>query len=207
MNKRLIWNFEINPEQDLDLPTPLNTSPDYHWEARFFWPESAIILINGLNERFLRLEQYQIKSKHDLYFLLPEADYNIKLRREKLVYKPLLERTSSALAFGKKIKLDEDAPSTLPAKENSTIDPRALLQQLHNQARKVTVEKEVLIYRFPAPLKTKLELARLLIKEQVFYSLGLESSALNVVEALSEQLIREEETSDYISFLKKVCPC
>ena len=57
MNKRLIWNFEIDSTHSLQLPESNDTfSPeDPRWESRYFWPADERITLYGLSESFLEL--------------------------------------------------------------------------------------------------------------------------------------------------------
>ncbi|WP_232220361.1 hypothetical protein [Legionella tunisiensis] len=91
MSKRLVWNFEISNDNLLDK-FPLVERDEFRWEARFFWPDDTIITLNGLDERFLLLSNYQVKHRQDCYLLLPKCNYNIKRRRSELLYKPLIEK-------------------------------------------------------------------------------------------------------------------
>ena len=114
MRRRLIWNFEINGDRPLDIPAVLPVEPDTgRWESRFFWPADEIILLKGLDDSFLALSRYEAKHRQDTYCLLPDADYNIKIRRNQTLYKPMIMKTAQAVAYGKKINLEEPAPDTL----------------------------------------------------------------------------------------------
>ena len=202
MNKRLAWNFEITGDSLFTLPI-INSddSPGIHWESRYFWRESDIIILSGLDERFLDLSRYTIKHRTDTYFLLPDADYNIKMRREALVYKPMVKRTPRAIAFGKKVKLAQ-CTSDIVDTDGQRIDPRALLQRIHQQGESVRVDKEALIYKFETPAASQLELARLTIDSTIYFSVSIESPALETVEHLTTSLLKTEPSSDYVTFLK-----
>ena len=204
MNKRLIWNFEINSEHPLTIPPAGHfiQSPN-KWEARFFWPADQIITLRGLNDDFLKLSHYQIKHRTDTYYLLPNADYNLKIRHNQLFYKPLLMKKSLAVAYGKKMKLEEHtADLTLPGINNKDIT--ALLSHIEKNGLKINVEKEALIYQFDTTPTTKLELAWLAVKEKSYFSVCLESGAFSIVESIANQLIGDMPTSDYVTFLKGI---
>ena len=102
MNKRLVWNFEINSDTALQIPgtNSLVISPN-RWESRFFWTDDQIITLHGLNDSFLALSHYQIKHRQDTYYLLPDTNYNLKVRNDKLFYKPILIKNHQAVAYGK----------------------------------------------------------------------------------------------------------
>lgn len=193
MKKRLAWNFEINIGAPFALPVIIEPPQmDLHWEFRFFWPEQDMIILHGLDERFLELSRYNIKHRSDTYVLLPNVDYNIKQRRDKWIYKPLREKTIRANAYGKKITIEE-----LTAAEPN-------LQHAINEGQPVLVNKEAMIYKFESHLATKLELARLTIHHQIYFSIGIESQTRALVEALTQRIIGDQETSDYVYFLKQL---
>lgn len=203
MKKRLAWNFEINIEAHFNLPMVTEElNKDSHWEFRFFWSESDIVSLSGLDEQFLELSRYKIKHRSDTYSLLPNADYNIKTRRGELVYKPLIERTKYANAYGKKIKLEDDSTTVLDINGEQT-PLHSLLKNPTNQGRLVLVNKEALIYKFESHPSAKLELARLSIDEKIYFSVGIESHARSLVEDLTQRIIGNRETTDYVAFLKQ----
>ena len=93
MIKRLVWNFELCLEKPIDFERLENGEEDVlSWEARYFWPDTAIIPIKGMSENFLDLSQYKIKHREDLYFLSPDGQSNIKKRKGSLWYKPLQQK-------------------------------------------------------------------------------------------------------------------
>lgn len=190
MNKRLIWNFEINDETPLNIPEdrPLDAI-NVHWESRYFWSEGAIILLNGLGESFLELSRYEIKHRQDTYCLLPERDDNIKIRHNKTLYKPVIQRTSQAVAYDKKVALEEG---------------HELLVQIQQHGQRIGVEKEALIYRFQTTPTLKFELARLCIGQAIYYSASVESRSKYLVESISQQILGRQRSSDYVRFLKEL---
>jgi len=204
MNKRLVWNFEINSDNLLELPMMDGVAEqELRWEARYFWPEDNIIILHGLNHGFLALSAYKIKHKQDSYYLLPDADYNIKMREEHLYYKPLLVNSPHAQAFGKKIKLEECAASmALPGLDTPTA--KVLLGRIKNQGRKISIEKEALIYRFASNPQIKLELARIQVANRVYFTLSIESRALAAVELVSRHVLGDTPACDYVRFLKTI---
>ncbi len=202
MNKRLLWNFEINDSNPLQMPTPRGLEQeDIRWEARFFWPENTVITLHGLNDKYLDISRYEIKHRDDIYCVLPDANYNLKIRREQLLYKPLLATTPYAQGYGKKIKLDEQTrTSSLPGLNDIT--PSMLWQHSQNTRHKIHVEKEALIYPFETSPKCTLELAKLHVKNATYFSVNIESRSLMLVTSLAKQIIGLDATCDYITFLK-----
>lgn len=202
MNKRMIWNFEFHTENPLSLEALEQEAPEkIRWEIRYFWPENRIITLKRLNEAFLNLSHYQIKFKQDIYYLLPHRDYNIKIRQDNLTYKPLLKKSSLALGFGKKIKLTE-GKNILAGTDNVSV--YALINEIEQTGRKVEVTKETLIHRFSALSKTKLELTKLNIHQQTYFSVSIESRSLPIAEHLAKHLLDHQNSCDYVTFLKRL---
>ena len=204
MNKRLIWNFEINPDNQFQLPTISSVElNNLRWESRFFWPEDDIIVLNGLNSNFLNLSSYEIKHKKDIYYLLPNADYNLKIRQNELYYKPVIIKESEALAFGKKIKLNEqDKDRKLPGCEEKSVG--SLLADIKKHGKTIEVDKEAISYKFITSPSTKLELSRLKVESNIYFSASIESYSRVLVEKTTKQLLGSINTSDYVKFLKRI---
>lgn len=200
MNQRLVWNFEINNKSELIWPSPSTPEhPQLHWEVRYFWPKDVIITLHGLSDTFLNLSLFHSKHRQDTYYLLPNSDYNLKLRHQKLSYKPLLIQQGACIAYGKKIKLEElNDNSPVPSSDETA---STLLQRIQQQAIPMLVEKDVLIYHFQSPAPLKLELARLMIGTQHYFSASLEGNDVELLEALRQQMFGQEKSCSYMSFL------
>lgn len=202
MNTRLVWNFEIRKQNLLNFED-LNGCPDeLHWEARYFWPGDAIIPLNGLDSRFFQFSNYKAKHRQDFYFLLADLKLNIKQRRTQLFYKPLLQERDLLQGYGKKINL-EDYPSDLVL-PGCNLRSAELLEKIARNSHKVEVSKEALIYKFATEAGIKLELARLEIKEKVYFSLCVEGRSEALVSTVARHILSEEKSCDYVSFLKQV---
>ena len=102
MNKRLVWNFEVSDSKNLDFHRLYDEKDEIRWEARYFWPEKTIIILHGLDERFLALSNYEIKHRQDCYILLPDSPYNIKQRRLNYSINPIQEEG----ILGAMVKID-----------------------------------------------------------------------------------------------------
>ncbi|KTD19936.1 Uncharacterised protein [Legionella londiniensis] len=203
MNKRLVWNFEIHSSPELRLPRQPELTDEMKWEIRFFWPADAIIELRGLDDSFLDLSQYTIRQRRDCYYLLPDSEFNIKMRRDQLLYKPLLKKANNARAFGKKINLlEQDKKTFLPGMKQHQVDN--LLNLLNDCGQQIEVNKVALLHKLNTIPKTSIELARLQIKKQVFFTACIEGKALTLVESLSKHLLGNELSCDYITFLKKL---
>ncbi|TAL65007.1 MAG: hypothetical protein EPN84_02305 [Legionella sp.] len=196
MTQRLVWNFEFSTKkkflkEDLDNHEKENLK----WEKRAFWSHEEIIILNAVNPDLLNLTQYEQKNKEDAYYLLPDLDCNIKLRRNELLYKPLVKKTKKLLGFAAKINLSEhrDNPELL-----------ALQQDALTKAHIVQVKKEAFVYKFPNTPGIKLELARLEINQKIYFTACVEGRSLKGVETLSQHLLGKYVSCDYVSFLKKI---
>ena len=202
MNKRLMWNFEINTKIPLHIPEPVHeeTLPE-RWESRFFWPEQTIIVLNGLHDDCLDLSRYEAKHRQDIYCILPEQDYNLKIRRNQLLYKPMVMKTGQAVAYGKKINVSEQqSPIKLPGTEQA--DSSALLAEINRSGKQVIVEKEAMLYRFETKPTLKLELARLWVANTIWFSVSIESRSKYLVDSITQQMFGDKESCDYVAFLK-----
>lgn len=203
MNKRLIWNFEINAANPLSFDFPdKNITGEIRWESRYFWSSDQIITLHGLDNHFLELSKYQIKHRQDTYYLLPHSNYNLKMRHEKLFYKPLMMKKNNAIGYGKKIAVQDQALGTyLPGCGEQ--DAQALLEYVQMEGIKIQVEKEALIYKINTIPHIKLELSWLRITNQSYFSVCIESRCLDWVESISSQMIGNMLAFDYVSFLKE----
>ena len=203
MNKRLIWNFEIDSTNSLQLPENNDAfSPEEpRWESRYFWPEDERITLYGLSESFLELSRYRIKHREDTYHLLQNFEYNLKIRRDQLFYKPLLTIEGNLYAYGKKINLAE-FPANTPLPQSSEADAATLTKRVQLESKPVRVIKEALIYRLVPNPKTKLELSWLRIASRAYFSVSIESPSKFLVKSLATQIVRSDKATNYISFLK-----
>ena len=202
MTKRLVWNFEINHGNPLKIPkTCVEDAHTERWESRFFWPENKIIVLNGLDDNFLALSRYQAKHRQDTYCLLPDTDYNIKIRRNQPLYKPILMKTQQAIVYAKKINLEEQEPGLCLPGTGQT-DAQTLLARIQHESQRIDVEKEALIYRFETVPTLKLELARLRVANAIWFSVNIESRSGHLVESITQQLFDGQMPCDYVTFLK-----
>lgn len=194
MTNRLVWNFEFTSSSKLILANLDKEKEDeLKWEARFFWPENAIIKLKLLDNSLLELSHYQHKQKNDIYYLV-KKNYNIKNRREVLVYKPLIKKGKYAVGFGPKLHLSADAL-------NPEIEE--VIQQLNN-SKTVVVKKESFSYKFPTQPTIKLELARIEIDSVLYFTLCLEGKSRALVEKMSKHLVGKQPNEEYVSFLKRI---
>jgi hypothetical protein len=199
MNQRLVWNFEFLSGEVITLPEMVDEPDNLKWEIRYFWPEDRIIKLYNIDKTLLDLAQYKQKHKEDIYYLLPNNNYNIKRRRNELLFKPLLNQTTNACGFGPKLNLEE---------LNDLADPdlSKIIHQVHSQGIEVSVKKNSFIYKFASTPLVKLELARLEVHGKIFFSACIEGKSLKLVETINEQLLDKNKNPswDYVTFLKSV---
>lgn len=201
MNQRLIWNFEFSAPKLLSFDGIVDTSTaDLKWEVRYFWPETAIICLNTIDLALTDISHYEHKHKEDSYYLLPNVDYNIKRRRDTLLYKPKLKQKKQAVGFGPKINLEDCVNQ--PTDENQQLAD--LVHQVETNSTVVDVKKESFVYKFSTTPVIKLELARLEVHGLVFFSACVEGRSLKLVETISEHLLAKHVSCDYVTFLKKI---
>jgi hypothetical protein len=205
MNHRLLWNFEFGP-QTTTFPAELlapHLTEDIKWEVRYFWPKDEPIVLNMLDPSLLDITNYQQKYNEDYYFLLPNREYNIKLRRDELLYKPLRRKSSLAFGFDAKINIEYDE-----AQPRKTTSQDLLLQEIAQliatEGIEVYVRKEAFTYKFPTTPSVKLELAHLELHHEIYFSACIEGRSQKLVESIAEALLGQQISCDYVSFLKRI---
>ncbi len=203
MSQRLVWNFEFATPSTVDfiLPEEEAHQESIRWESRFFWPADQIIQLNTIDEGLLDLGNYQQKYKEDYYYLIPDYNFNIKRRRNELLYKPLVKQTTGALGFGPKINLDE-VSNIKTQYQADALQVQKTIQQSSERITELLVKKESFTYKFSTHPAIRLELAHLEIKGAIYFSLCIEGKSLSLVENIRQALFDESITSDYVSFLK-----
>ncbi|CAM2834460.1 hypothetical protein [Legionella worsleiensis] len=205
MTQRLVWNFEFSANNPVLLSDDAaDDQSDVKWERRFFWTEQEIIHLTCIDQALLDLANYQQKHKEDTYYILPDSNLNIKLRRNELWYKPILKETASATGFGTKINLD--ALHNMPDKGNHlAVDYlNSIAQNARKKGIEVFVKKEAFIYKFHTTPHIKLELARLEVNQNIYFSACIEGKSLSLVEYISEQMLGKQTSCEYVLFLKSI---
>ena len=201
MKKHFIWNIALEAKEE-PLPPLLDERDMLRWEARYFFTEDEEILLHGLDEQFLKISNYTVKHREDCYVLLDDYSFNIKYRRQALLYKPVLQKTDLLLGYGKKINLKEcPHDECLPGTANMTAG--TLLTQIQQNPKEITVSKDALIYKFLSNPSIKLELARLVIPTRIDYSVCIEGRSKTLVTRLAKHLLKNRLSCDYVSFLKQ----
>lgn len=199
MTQRLVWNFECATTKPLDFSTINPTEKtDIKWEQRYFWPQNEIIVLNHCPKELLKLSLYDQKIKEDEYYLLADSDHNIKKRRNELLLKPVLNRKKTVLGYGSKIILAPDRHGDLET-ECETISKRAL-----DEAVVIQVKKEAFIFKCPTTPSIKIELSRLEVLNTIYHSVCIEGRSLQIVETISQHLLKKQVSCDYVCFLKSI---
>lgn len=202
MTQRLVWNFELSASKTPFLTKEDKKQDDLKWEWRFFWPEEEIIRLPLIDDAMLDLAHYEQKHKKDHYYLLPGEHFNIKLRRNELLYKPLLKQGKYAQGFGAKIHLEADASKNMAP---STMDECAKIkQQINEEGVEVVVKKESFTFKLPTHPSIKLELARIEVRQQIYFSVCVEGRSHSLVETVSKALFGKQASCDYVTFLKTI---
>lgn len=203
MKKRLVWNFEIDNEHAEQFPLlPPAAKESLRWEARYFWQGDDMPCLHGLNDDYLDLSRYESKHREDSYHVLATLNFNIKVRRGELLYKPLLDQTPWLLGFGKKIPLHEQPPdAVLPGTDG--LSARQLLEVIEKDSTFITVDKDALIYKLTDEPTIKLELSRLKMGSVIFFSACIEGRAQGMVQAIAEHVFPGKQPSNYVHFLKQ----
>lgn len=204
MSQRLVWNFEFSTTNTIQLTHLVADERDeIKWERRFFWSEDDIVSLSNIDNSLLDLANYHQKHKEDHYFILPGCNYNIKIRRNELLYKPVRDQTPSTIGFGHKINLNNiETLNDIKDSERRKLGDIAL--KAHHEGVEVFVKKESFVYKFPTTPSIKLELARLEVMNKVYFSACIEGKSLNLVELLSDHLLGKQVSCEYVTFLKKI---
>lgn len=204
MKQRLIWNFELALDESLSLGNLVDEKQDeLKWEVRFFWTEDQIITLSTTDRSMLDISNYQQKHKDDYYYVIPDLNYNLKKRRNELLYKPVLKQTKSALGFGHKINLDDERHYP-DQDEGSVLHLKNIATIAHERGIVIFVKKEVFMYKFTTIPTTKLELDRIEINNKIYFSACIEGKSLFLVEKLSKYLLGDYISCDYVTFLKTI---
>jgi hypothetical protein len=203
MNQRLVWNFEFSQKQILPLSQMVTKPEHLKWEIRYFWHEDQIISLYNIDDDLLDISHYKQKNKDDYYYLLPDCNYNIKNRRNELLYKPILNQSTHVIGFGAKINLYtlNDYPNLEPANVQHL---QNLLLQIQKEGKEIHVKKESFSYKFATTPIIKLELARLEVNNKVYFSVCIEGKSLYLVETVNANLFDIQIPCDYVTFLKNI---
>lgn len=201
MNTRLIWNFEICNPKSLAINSLEDVKEECRWEARFFWDADKIINLEALSGEELQFINVETKHQEDCYILLPNKNINLKIRRDELLYKPLMNEQESIFAYGSKMSLKELEPELILPETKDTV--ASLLQEIEQKGKEIKIAKDILTYKFNSKPKIKLEFSRLKLANEVFLSFCIQGRSFNLVAKLAKELLAKPIASNYVSFLKK----
>lgn len=204
MNRRLVWNFELTDGPCFNWADLQDEEKEeINWEARYFWAENTIIQLQDLDNDFLNISNYKAKHREDNYILLAKDNFNIKQRGSRLLYKPLVQESAPLYGYGKKIDLNDCSEHELLPATNGlkAADLLILIESEHKEKR---VIKEALIYTLQVKPKINIELSRLEVCGDIYFSLGIEGRSKQKVNTLARHLLGELVSCDYVSFLKGI---
>ena len=213
MTHHFIWGFQFNPVNPLlckNLKQLLKTI-DYEgecrkkWESRFFWPDNSVVILNNLPPLLLQLNQYKIKSRQDSYIL--KGNLNIKLRKNKVHYKALIQQQGNCYCYAKKdkIKLQKKNKTKLCqlipqlSSWNEELPFKQFVEQFHTI---ITLDKEILIHSLTPTVR--LEFSRIQLNNHYYLSFSLESFSRQSLEELVKLIIPMGKAQSYTDFLSKV---
>lgn len=202
-NTRLVWNFELGTQSITDpsrqITAQLGLPEDARCEYRLFYPQDTVITL-PLPAEFEHFSNWDYKERRDTYYLIPAQHLNIKSRKDKLVYKPLLKEQDNILWFAPKQRLDKsDFVSTL---SSIPADLEARLHWLEKEATTVVVEKDAFITELYQG-QLLFEVAKLRFDKRTFYTVGLEATpSLSLSELIPLLDHRKASAQHYIAFLK-----
>jgi hypothetical protein len=184
------------------------------WEWRSFWPQSVkeIILFQAGFTSFT-WEDFTYHPFEDIYFIIKGCPLNLKIRKDKLFYKPLVEEYNKLLAFSYKQKIKfpllwKDLYPLTPRAQlfkNSIFSPEELAHYLEKSGYQVTlfpVKKDS--YRCKVSETLQIELTHLHIGTRTWYSVCIEGLDENQVRECAYLTITQAgEVMGYVEFLDK----
>lgn len=200
MNKRIVWNFEINESCSLSRLKPTEKD-SLKWEKRFFWPEKSIIKLETFEKTLLHFENCKIKNRIDTYYFITDGLYNIKKRNESLYYKPCVDKKNGCHGFDKKINLSTSHPELILPFPDCTV--KDLLFKIEQENQSLNVEKTAFVYKLSTDPTIKIELARICLHDKIFFSTCIEGYSFKLVNQVAENLLKDKNSCDYVSFLKE----
>lgn len=205
MRHHFIWGFYLDDRTPINLVTHAQESRLGNFESRYFWPENSCVCLSHLSLDLLQLSRYKIKKRQDKYILI--SNKNIKLRKNKLHYKPLSESGETHCQYDDKRKIPlkhdniDELTALLPAIASwNKIDK---INDFLNQSYPIlTVNKEILIHTI-AP-GTRLELSRIEVNSEHYLSMSLESHSRQTLVNLVKLIIPGKTPQSYSDFLNNL---
>ena len=217
---RTCSSVESSVDQKKDFENVVTLKSDHHvkihrpiWEFRLFWPDHKNpVCLHSPSFSSLSHTQFQPLTLQDTYILIDHKFLNLKIRHNKLAYKPLLEQEQGMLAYGQKIKFSfplnwQKLYLLLPRLSVSTktcpdlITFQKTLYDNGYQTQCLTFDKTVRRYKFKSCLQ--LELSQFDLNHQKWFSLCIEGSSYNLIQ--QEVALLEGSQGDmmgYVEFLK-----
>lgn len=208
-----IWKFKFELQSEpcwQQWPIVHSTEQvEKHYEMRFFWPESQSICLKGFSKNELWLSPYQMEVHQDSYLMLAD-ERNIKFRKKKLHYKPLLQEEGNVICYANKQKYHLLKQQSEIIKLLTAVPPATDLKQLkqvkqwlYSQYTICDVHKETLSLVLIPENQLTLEFSRIACCGTYYHSLVIESTRQPQVEQMAQALGVEQEPKTYINFLKE----
>lgn len=206
-----IWQFKFKTEpqafwHDWSLDSILHDNA-IKFEQRFFWPAERAITLNGLSHEALWFSSYEFETHEDSYILFPD-NRNIKFRKKKMHYKPLLKIENNTASYGTKckyhlLKQRDELSQLIEGTLLSEFDTKSQVKTYFRQNYNVCdVYKETLTLNLISTLQFSIEFSRLKANDRLFHSLVVESYQADLVDTVVKHLGITQKPQDYISFLK-----
>lgn len=184
------------------------------WEWRSFWKENCPpIPLRMAPFNISSLSDFENVILEDTYVSIGENLLNLKIRKERLVYKPVIEEYGKILAFGPKKKFEFPLgwnklyplfPRLRYYKEVlfSPHDLVLCLQESGYQATLVPLQKNA--YRYKITENLQLELSHITAYGRHWYSLCVEGLSVTQVRECAHLIISQKgELMGYAEFLNK----
>lgn len=202
-NIRLVWNYELGGRSITDIRCEAKNHADIpegaHSEYRLFYPENAVITL-PLSAEFEHFSHWEYKERQDSYYLVPNQHLNIKSRKDKLLYKPLLKEQGNIYWFAPKQRLDK--PNTISTHASIPNDLEARRLWLKQQSTVVSVQKDAFITELHQG-RLLFEIAKLRFNNRIFYTVGLEAKpSLSLLDLIAQLDHQNASTQHYVAFLK-----
>lgn len=212
-----LWDFNLKLNRIPLDRSHFKSSYDTHckYEQRFFWQDHHKTITCHFFDPHITQSNYSVERNKDYYLMLPNKQ-NIKIRKDKMHYKPIVSHHGSTISFAPKKKYhlikDYDEISQI-----LSIDLSAdYLEKRHRQKSKpyrksilklipsIKVKKDRVIFE-PFPFSDlNVEFSRLLIRKKTYYSCVVEASSLPLVEHIVDSLQIHQDPMSYITFLQSL---
>lgn len=203
MTHHFIWGFQFTETAIGQWPPLLSANDSNKWESRYFWNDNQLVSLTGLPLTLLSLTHYKIKSRHDSYIVI--NDTNIKLRKQKIHVKPLIEKENDSFCYAKKREIplhDADEIATIIPEIKQWNGQQDIEEFLSEHYSVFIVDKDVLIHQINDT--TRLEFSRIRVNSHFYCSLSIETRSRQDLEKLVKLIIPQQKAQSYTEFLNNL---